>query len=219
MLTIIRSVASRFTTPCAFSLTRRAGASPHLEALEDRRLMAAISWTGAVSNDRDVGENWSGGVVPMAADDVTINVAATPIITLASGSNRPIQSLNSAETLLLTGGTLVVSGTTLVSNFTQGGATATFNGTTSFTNGTLAGGELTGNGNLGVAGAFTWSAGEMTGTGSTAFGPASAVTLASVNIKTVGRAVVFNGSGRRPRPSFTSRRRTSSLPLTRRAAA
>ena len=36
--------------------------------------MSSISWVSAVSGDWATGSNWSGGVVPTATDDVTIEL-------------------------------------------------------------------------------------------------------------------------------------------------
>ena len=72
------------------------------EALEPRRLLAAVSWDGGGDgtswNDP---LNWSANTLPMTNDDVTINVVANPTITLTGSVT--IRSLNNAETLVITG--------------------------------------------------------------------------------------------------------------------
>jgi hypothetical protein len=71
---------------------------------------APVSWTGLGdgTNWSDPA-NWSGGVLPGPADDVTINVAANPTILIA-GVSPTIQSLNSAEEIRInTGATLTTS--------------------------------------------------------------------------------------------------------------
>ena len=72
------------------------------EGLESRQLFNAIAWTGAGDGvNWSNAANWSGGIVPGFADDVTINVAANPNIQI-SGS-RTVNSLNNAEALTING--------------------------------------------------------------------------------------------------------------------
>ena len=53
---------------------------PHLETLETRALLAAVTWTGgAGDNNWDTAANWSTDSVPASADDVTINIAANVV--------------------------------------------------------------------------------------------------------------------------------------------
>jgi hypothetical protein len=52
--------------------------------------------------------NWSNDVVPGASDAVVINVAGTPTITIAGGS-QTIYSLTSEENIVVTGGTLTIN--------------------------------------------------------------------------------------------------------------
>jgi hypothetical protein len=81
-----------------------------VEAVEPRRLLAAVAWDGGGDgvtwNDSD---NWSTNTLPSAADDVTINVASNPTI-LLFGGGATINSLVSSETLRVTS-TLTVNST------------------------------------------------------------------------------------------------------------
>ena len=79
-------------------LIRRAA----VEALENRRLLAAVSWDGGGDGSSwGDADNWSDDSVPTAADDVTIDVAGTVVLT----GTRPAGSLD------LDGGTLAITGT------------------------------------------------------------------------------------------------------------
>ncbi len=62
------------------------------EHLEDRRLLATISWINTDSGSWSNPANWSSGVLPGPADDVVIDVPASITITHSSGSDT-IQSL------------------------------------------------------------------------------------------------------------------------------
>ena len=84
-----------------------------LEALEARRLLAAVSWDGeAGDNLWHTALNWSNNAVPTAADDVTIDVAGEPIVTFDAVTGvRAVNSLVSHEALIFTGGSLAVAAT------------------------------------------------------------------------------------------------------------
>ena len=108
-----------------------------VEPLECRQLLTAVSWDGGGdgSNWSDP-INWSGDALPGATDDVTINVAGVITVTHASGSTT-IGSVNSAENLVISGGSLTVTnGASVVSGSLNVGtlASVTANGaTTTFT--------------------------------------------------------------------------------------
>src|SRR3954470_20986650 len=81
-----------------------------IERLEQRRLLAAVAWTGLGDgvNWTDP-SNWSSAPqLPGPADDVTISVAANPVIQLNSGT-QSVRSLTSNEALTIDGGTLSVA--------------------------------------------------------------------------------------------------------------
>jgi hypothetical protein len=105
-------------------LAGRAGSA--FERLEERRVLAAVSWDGGGDGANwEDGNNWSSNVVPTAADDVTIDVAGTPTIqfTTTTGT-RSIRSGIFREAMSFTGGQLNV-GTTVA---LQGGAAVTAEG-------------------------------------------------------------------------------------------
>ncbi len=81
-----------------------------LEALEDRTLLAIVTWDGgAVPPNFNWNDpaNWSGDTLPGTGDDVTIpDLVGTPVIT--SSGAVAIRSLTSAERIAITGGSLSV---------------------------------------------------------------------------------------------------------------
>ena len=115
-----------------------------LEPLESRQLLTAVSWDGGGDGTNWSDPiNWSANALPGAADDVTINVVGAITVTHASG-NTTIRSVNSAENLVISGGSFTVTnGASVVSgaftinpnlSLTAFGATATFtaSGATTF---------------------------------------------------------------------------------------
>src|SRR4029078_5459286 len=63
------------------------GRRPTFELLEARNMLSAVSWDGG-GNGTSWNDtlNWSNNQVPSSADDVTIDVADTPTVTIDSGS-------------------------------------------------------------------------------------------------------------------------------------
>ena len=86
-----------------------------LEALESRRLLAAVAWDGGGDGGSWTDPlNWDGDAVPTISDDVTIDVAADPTVTVGAGNtNEDIAaaSITTAEAMYLRGGTLTLGGT------------------------------------------------------------------------------------------------------------
>ncbi len=121
-----------------------------LERLEDRVTPNAVSWTGQGDGSSWAdGRNWSGGATPGANDDVTINTFATV--------NHP--GTDSVHSLTLSGGTLANSGGLTAQGLTLNSSFATLNDT----------------GSLTVNGPFTWTSGNLTGTGHTVLNGASSL--------------------------------------------
>ena len=102
-----------------------------VELLEDRRLLAAVSWINPAGGAWEVGSNWSNGTGPGSADDAVINVAGISV-THSSGSHS-VKSLTSNDAFILSGGVLIVTGNLQEQNGNS------FTNTNSFT---LAGGTL-----------------------------------------------------------------------------
>ncbi len=75
------------------------------ERLEDRALLATITWGNAAGGNWNVASNWVGGVLPANGDDVVIpNMTGTPTITFNSGSIS-LRSLSIREQLVVSAGT------------------------------------------------------------------------------------------------------------------
>jgi hypothetical protein len=64
-----------------------------------------VRWIAQGDGFWDVTANWSGGVVPGAADDVIIDVPRNPRVARRTGDDR-VHSLVSRNLLVLEGGTL-----------------------------------------------------------------------------------------------------------------
>ena len=97
-----------------------------IEPLEDRRMLSVIHWDGGASGtgtDWSVAENWQGDQLPTAADDVVIDTTNGLTITHSSGTDS-VNSITSTNALMLSRGTLAVSGAIQVNNiFTIAGGT------------------------------------------------------------------------------------------------
>jgi hypothetical protein len=110
--------------------------------------MAAVSWNSAVSADWSVAADWSTGIVPNGTDDVTVSIAGTYTVGIASAEAAKSITLNNASatisdnaSLTLTGALSLTAGT-----FTLAGSGVITGGTIVDTAGTLvaAGGTLSG---------------------------------------------------------------------------
>jgi hypothetical protein len=145
------------------------GAPLRLEALEDRATPAAVSWDGGGdgTNWTDP-RNWAGDVLPGPADDVAISAGSSTTVRYSDGTTT-VHSLTSANPLIVSAGTLVVTGPATVTNtLTVAGATLTLNGPSEVQSLTQTGGTLNGSGDLTIDGAWTWTVGgTMTGAGRT----------------------------------------------------
>ncbi len=70
----------------------------HLETLEARCMLAAVSWIGGVDNSWSSEGNWSGGSVPGQDDDVTITLSASSTVAV-TGSSVTVKSLDCQSSL------------------------------------------------------------------------------------------------------------------------
>src|SRR5947208_638311 len=91
--------------------SQRAMCRPALERLEDRLLLAAISWTNLAGGDWDTPGNWSSGNLPTASDDVVLsaNLVAGAGITDNQGISESVNSLTSSDRVTFSGGNLAVA--------------------------------------------------------------------------------------------------------------
>ena len=88
---------------------RRHGATPRLEALEERVLLTTVNWTNPASGDWLTKSNWSTGTLPQPGDDVVINKVGAVQITLIGSTT--VNSLSiTGDALTVSSGTLTVTG-------------------------------------------------------------------------------------------------------------
>lgn len=110
-------------------------------------LAAAVSWNGNTSTDWGTGSNWSSGVVPTSADDITIPTGRPnyPVVVAAQNFTAKTITIALGGSLTVQGGQLATTG-----NFAD-------NGTFSQSGGTfMSGNDFTGTGtNTQSGGIFT----------------------------------------------------------------
>src|ERR1035438_1785816 len=83
---------------------------------------ATVSWVGG-SGDWNTATNWSTGALPGTHDNVVIGAGASITVTHSSGTHT-VQSVQSQQAFVLSGGSLTVSNTVQVNNaFTLSGGT------------------------------------------------------------------------------------------------
>ncbi len=122
--------------------------SDSIERLEDRALLATISWDGGGGNfNWNNAANWSGDALPESADDVVINYGDNSF-TISVTSEVNIGSLQSAATVAVTSTILTLSNTSTVASL-------------SLTNGSV----LRGTGDMTVNGPMTWLSSVLEGSG------------------------------------------------------
>ena len=157
---------------------------------------AVVNWIGG-SSFWDLVTNWgSNPLLPGAADDVVINAPGAQTVTYRSGTNT-VNSLTIVgdDALAVTGGSLTVA-----NSFSAGAATSisagtlTLNGASTMASLALSGGVLGGTGSLVVGGASSWLAGTQTGTGTTRYDGALALSGLGAKVLSGGRTVTLNGT-------------------------
>jgi RHS repeat-associated protein len=82
-----------------------------LEPLEERVLLATVTWTNPAGGDWDTAGNWSTGTLPKSGDDVvigTLNSGAS--VTHAQTTTSAVKSITADGPITLSQGTLQVSG-------------------------------------------------------------------------------------------------------------
>ncbi len=122
------------------------------ERLEDRTLLAVVTWVGDGSDlNWNNPANWSTGVLPGADDDVEIADIAPDIAIFHSSGATSIKSLTSHEALVISGGTLEIAAASSISDTLNLGNSSSA--------------ILTGAGEITVDGLFTWTGGRLQGTG------------------------------------------------------
>src|SRR5580700_3556012 len=66
----------------------------NIENLEDRVVPSIDTWTATGGGNWDVGSNWSLGNAPASSDTAVIDLSGTATITIKSGDNITVQSVN-----------------------------------------------------------------------------------------------------------------------------
>ena len=180
-----------------FPATGVGGADHHLGRRRRPPGRAAdINWIGG-SSFWDLVTNWgSNPVLPGAGDNVFINAAGAQTVTHRSGTNT-VNSLSilGDDMLAVTGGSLTVANSFSAAAATSISAgTLTLNGASTMASLALSGGVLGGTGSLVVGGASSWLAGTQTGTGTTRYDGALALSGLGAKVLSGGRTVTLNGT-------------------------
>jgi YD repeat-containing protein len=156
---------------------RRSATVSRIEALESRLLLSAVNWDGGGDGTHWSDPlNWSSDVLPVAADDVTINFGAATID--HAGGDDTIHSLNATNNFALSGGTLTINANSVVHGDFQ-----------------LSNGTLDGAGDLSLSGAVNWTSGEMVGTGRTIVAAGGTLNLNTPGVKNLDRVLENDGAG------------------------
>ncbi len=100
-----RKQQQRSTERIRLSLLRK---PLRFEQLEDRQMLAAVSWIGSATGNWDIAANWSNQVVPTSTADVSINTTSPATITIQPGDVESVDSLvvGSMDSLSMAGGSL-----------------------------------------------------------------------------------------------------------------
>ena len=128
----------------------RRGARPAVNRLEDRTLLATVTWINSAGGDWDTPSNWSTGTLPGPSDDAVIAVSGITV-THASSASDSVSSLTipaSDAILAISNGSLSIASSSSISG-----------------NLSISGGTLNVSASLTVGGATTWSSGTITGSG------------------------------------------------------
>ena len=169
----------------------------HIEFLEDRCLLAVVSWIDPAGGAWEVGSNWSNGTGPGPADDALIDIPGITVVH-STGSDT-VQSLTSNDAFTLSGGTLTVTGNVQEQNgnpFTLAGGTlagATVASGTTLT-GTSSGGTLN---NVTLAGTLDVGNGVVTVTDNLTLA-SGAVSLDQAGLLTFAGTQTLGGPARSP---------------------
>ena len=156
--------------------------------------MANLNWALNSGGDWETAGDWSGGAVPGATDNVTIDTAAALTVTHNQNVDDAINalSLGSNDTLAVSAGSLTIAGTsTSAGSISLTGGTVAVNGSTTLAGFRQSGGTLSGTGTLSVTGAAS-----LTGTNYYAFETGSGTTDLK-GTTTVGNGYAFSLIGGR----------------------
>ncbi len=152
---------------CLRFLSARAGAEP----------VCTSTWTGPVAGNWQEATDWSTKEVPTSTTVACIGSGTT--VEVSGGSNHAA-TIQGAGRLVVSGGTLTVTGST-----TEAPSISTLE---------ITGGTLTGSGRLNISSALTWSAGTMSGSGSTVLDSGATATLSGCDVALSERPLVNEGT-------------------------
>ena len=88
------------------------------EQLENRRLLATVTWINTNGGDWDTASNWNANRVPGSGDDVIIPASITHTVTHGSPQSDTVHSITAQSPLSLSAGSLDVTTTLSASSFT-----------------------------------------------------------------------------------------------------
>jgi len=139
----------------------RRGFQPAVSRLEDRTLLATVTWTNPSGGDWDTPSNWSTDSVPGPSDDAVIDTSGITV-THSGPAADAVNSLTSQASLSFSDGSLAVassssvtSGLTISGGILSTAGTLTVIGSMDWTGGTIAGGgTLAAQGGLTLGGPY-----------------------------------------------------------------
>ena len=124
-----------------------------------------VQWTSSVTGNSKFPGNWSTNSLPGPQDVALLNLPV--VVSHTTGSDTVGGLYVSAGVLLLSGGALIVNGTSAINSLVETGGTLTLNGTSSIGTLTQSSGQLNGSGALTATGASSFSGGTQSGSGTT----------------------------------------------------
>ncbi|MBK8021944.1 MAG: Ig-like domain-containing protein [Chloroflexi bacterium] len=205
--------AGKYRVQLAAALTDVTGNPLAGALIWDFEVGRTINWIASSDGYWDVGANWSTGSPPQDLDIVIIDVPGNITVTHRTGMSRAL-SLQSQESLVVSGSTLTLGESSITSSLSISGGGAfmlhhdmTVNNTVNLGEGTLdgpgalhlpvgstlnvVGGNNYVNTLLEVAGSFNWTGGALRGSGITRIQQNVSVSISGSNI-TFGGALLEN---------------------------
>ncbi len=172
------------------SPVRRRVFRPLLSRLEDRTLLATVTWINPAGGDWDTPSNWSSDAVPGPSDVVVIDLGGVTV-THSSSASDAVNSLTipvSGVTLNLSNGSLALSADSdIAGSLTMSGGTLSTTGTLTVT-GTMdwTGGTILGGGTLSIPAGATLTLGDPSA--------ADTETLDGVALDNAGALTLYAGA-------------------------
>ena len=173
------------------SLPRRRRGGGHArrlqwEVMERRTLLLTVTWTNPAGGNWATKADWSTGNVPDPGDDTVIPTLNSGASVTYSSGNSTVQSLTSSAGVILSGGTLKVTGNLQESS----GKVFTLKG------GTLAGATLTSGSTLALTSSSGYLSGVTIAAGAVVNGTAAEATAGSIGGLTLdGTLALGNAAG------------------------